>query len=480
MIALELSYERHRAVHDCRYNRGLSLSATARELNLSIGSVRHYLSKPLPSSSPADVISAALEIKSAESTRHYGPMQISGLIDGVGSVVSETTLSRRIKAAGLAHKGLRWRGGSRPYWMDAKYTSPLECFQVDTVKLRVASGELVEVFSCRDVVSGVHHLSIVDGNNLSGCLAECFRVMGVPSVVQADNGFGMILANNGGSYSDFQQVAWLAGVSRIHYIPEAEPDRNGAVESFHRWLQYEYLHAGGMAADVDGLCAWLGERLRWYCTRKPLGGLGGKRARKTPASVHPCYDWRPVANPLPISPRSGTPGVVSFTRLVDSRGALVIRNPGLLIALGPQHGGHYVRVDIYPGGRARCFSRLPADEGEGYTVERINGRLVSDYDGSQTREIAIADTDWCCGRKSFRQLVLADVSDASGEFQPVNIDDRAWLRTYAKALRKPMPSSYPRWVVVDILDDGSWTWTDSRTGLVVASSRSVPDHSGEM
>ena len=480
-ISAQTSYERRVAVWDLR-DRGLGYKAIARELNLDINSVRHYCKAQPGAMSPQSVIDSVLRLKADPEYSHLGPLQLSVLASG-GDLVSESTLSAAIKAAGLANKGLMWRGGSRPYWMDAKWTNPHDCFQADTVKPRTVADGLIEVFSIRDVITGLHWLSIVDSNNLSGCLQQAFQVLGVPRMLQCDNGFGMISNGDGGVYSAFQKVAWVAGVERIHYLPEAEPDRNGSVESFHRWLQLEYLHRpGGQAHDVSSLCEWIGGRLAFYNVVKPLAAHGGKGNRKSPRHAFPDVLYDPCAvsvpSPASVSMVGVQPGILSYTRLVDSRGAFVVRNPGLVVALGKGLGGHYVRMDVYHGGQARFFSRSVAESGV-YTYSKVNGRRVSDYDGEHTYQVARADLDWCCGRRSQKIWVAGELLDESGVFSAVFIDEQDFRRRYAKAIRKPMPSSYPRWVDVHFEADGTWQWVDTRTGEIIASDRTTPDHAGE-
>ena len=480
-VTAQTSYERRVSVWALR-DQGLGYKRIAADLGLSVSSVRHYLLDRPAERSPESVINAVLELKANPDYSHLGPLQLAVIASG-GDLVSETTLSRAINAAGLAVKGLNWRGGGRPYWMDAKWSAPLDCFQADTVKLRTVADGLQEVFSIRDVITGLHWLSIVDSNNLSGCLQDAFDVLGVPEMLQCDNGFGMISAGDGGTYSPFQRVAWAAGVKRIHYLPEAEPDRNGSVESFHRWLQLEYLHRpGGPAHDVAELCAWLGERLHFYNVVKPLAAHGGKGLRRSPRQAYPesPYNPRLVSVPsylnLPVAPSQV--GILSYTRLVDSRGAFVVRNPGLVVALGKGLGGHYVRMDVYRGGAAKFLARQLADKGV-YTYARVNGRRVSDYDGAKTTEVARASLDWCCGRRSVAVWYAGELADSAGLFLPVAIDEVDFRRRYAKAIRKPMPSSYPRWVDVQLSADGAWFWVDTRSGEIIASDRSAPDHIGE-
>lgn len=480
-VNAQTSYERRVAVWELR-DRGLGYKSIARELNLDINSVRHYVKECPASRSPQSVIDAVLDLKRNPEYSHLGPMQLVVLAAG-GDLVSESTLSAAINAAGLANKALSWRGGGRPYWTDAKWSKPYDCFQVDTVKLRTSADGLQEVFSCRDVITGLHWLSIVHANNLSGCLVDAFEVLGVPRMLQCDNGFGMISTGDGGTYSPFQRVAWSAGVERIHYLPEAEPDRNGSVESFHRWLQLEYLHrVGGMAHDVDELCVWLTQRLAFYNELKPLAAHGGKGKRCSPRQMFPDvrYDLHAVSIPRYMSPslRGLQPGILSYTRLCNSKGAFIVRNPGLVVALGENLGGHYVRMDVYEGGSAHFFSRSVAESGV-YTYAKVNGRRVSDYDGSHTSQVARVHLDWCQGRRSVNIWHAAELMTAAGDFTPVFIDEVDFKRRYAKAIRKPMPSNYPRWVDLREHADGTWEWLDKRTGEVIASDRTVPDHTGE-
>ncbi len=93
-------------------------------------------------------------------------------------------------------------------------------------------------------------------------------------------------------------------------------------------------------------------------------------------------------------------------------------------------------MDIYPGGAAKFFARSAADDGAGYTYSVVRGRVVSDYDGASTHEIARADLDWCCGRRSERVWVAGELLDDAGQFQPVALDEQDFRRRYAKAICK--------------------------------------------
>lgn len=472
-------YDKLTAVQQAKA-QGYSQSKAAAHLGWNIGTIKKYWNKTAPSHNPAKVISAALDLKRDDTHSHRGPMQLSALVDGIGTIVSETTLSRHIKDAGLSMRKTRWRGGSRPYWMEAKPSQAGDMFQGDTVKLRTADGILHEVFSIADVVSGVHHLSFVAHGNLSGCLQDAFDHMGICKVLQMDNGFGMI-SNADGRLSAFQRVAAANGIKRIHYIPEGDPDRNAAVESFHGWLQLEYVHHG-MCTDRDALALWLTNRLDFWNFRKPLSSLGGKGKRRTPAQVG-TYQPGNVTTPPPASVTSSYPTgmTISYTRLIDGRGAFVVKNPGLVVILGEDLAGHYARCDISPDGSARFLVRFAADEGERITVEKVCGRLISDYDGQNTHEVATAKLEWSDAGSSRRAwLYAAERAELDRNVTPIRFDPQAAARHYAKTLRKPMPASYPKHVDVITNSDGSWHWVDLRTGDMIASELCVPDHSREI
>ena len=328
---------------------GLSLRQIQVELGLkSVASVQNYLSRE-PGLDPGPALVEALRLK-ATTAKHQGPLQIKASLEVQGHVLpSENTLGRHFAAAGLARRGLPRLASRQPYWVDARLTAPLQQIQLDTVKVRTPDGILNELLTARDAFSGATLLQVHNPTQLGmvDAVARVFAAFGVPDTIQCDNGTADFSMHSRHMLRPWHLLAFSRGVKRIQFIPEAEPQRNGSVESFHNWLQTEWSNHGQFncptAADLP---AWLSDRLHYYNYVKPLTSLGGKADRRTPASVHPGFDLSAAVLPVDASYDLAATGTISFIRRVLHCLTAVVKAPATVFAMPPQLEGHYCRFDL--------------------------------------------------------------------------------------------------------------------------------------
>lgn len=200
-----------------------------------------------------------------------------------------------------------------------------ELHQVDLVGPRHLSGDATDYYFliCRDVFDGAGYLEFAANRTMSTViefLIHAWQRLGLPERVQLDNGR---------EFCGFGQAArWLSrairfclrvGVEPV-FIPQGQPQRNGAVEHFNGWFQPlllgRHLHR---PADVRRELRHLMQTTNEQQVRPALGYKTstqyrrGKRLRKLPAKFSLDTDHLPVAT-----------GKVTFIRLVAVTGTIDI------------------------------------------------------------------------------------------------------------------------------------------------------------
>jgi transposase InsO family protein len=450
---------------------------------LSLGSVQNYLSSDgIAAHIPA--LDRALELRRLSENQHRGALELRAMVASESDVVpSARTIERAIACAGLARKGVHRSSARRPYHMEARPTSYGQMFQMDTVKFRVGS-LLLEYLSVRDVYSGCH-LLIPHNPSQDGMLAALARIRGVygllPRVFQTDNGttdFSMARRN---LTRPWHRYAFSHGVERVQYIPEAEPRRNGAVESFHDWIKDELAnHGAAVGVTAEIFDSWLLDRLHYYNTKKPLGST-----KVPPASLSDgrfnlgadsaCSDYDPTAR--------GTFSFIRYVhRLVDrTSGAIltvaVVRSPATIFVVPPEFEGGYLRIDYGTDGLGQVVAPAPADvaaammSGEkkknGRFRERgVAGRVVAAFVSPFIRSEPIIEPTF-------------DVAQCDG-YTPIITDVAAIRRAYGRILKQAVPTLTADYDL-RIGDNGEWeAWRSGELVWTEQSSPAVIEHAAEV
>ncbi|NJL54828.1 transposase family protein [bacterium] len=410
---------------------GLGVKAIGRSLGLDPKSVRLYLAKPLAESLPLDTVPRSEVLASLVGLKVRYPQRGASQLRAMllreypaASVPCESSLDNHLRELGLTRQAKRFGQGGRPYWTQARPSQPLDLFQTDTVKFTTTSGMTVEYLTIKDVVSGFAFAARIpnwQSETLVSIWARAFAVMGVPRAVQCDNGLGFVLPRRL-TLGRLQSYWFGRGVKQVIYIPEAEPQRNGSIESWHRWLKSEWWHSNAGIAVEPEIDAWLSGRVQYYNEVKPHLALGGKGSRLTPSDVHPAGDGELVYD------AAGT-GIVSWVRLVLSSGFAVIKNPAIVLVVGRNLGGRYVRIDYdYTTGGGAVCAHPAAAPGTDSLVER--GRIT----GAVPDPVRVS---------TFSQLgPVVRLADESG-LSALSLDDEAVLATWRKVLKQAAPSFVP-------------------------------------
>jgi len=459
-VSIEVAAERRARVHELRA-RGLSLRDISAQTGLCLASVRNFLARD-PNDSRVDELYAAVAIKAANpdlSSREIKDKYTLG--------VGEATIQRRFADAGLALPRGRRSLGSRRYWMDEKPSVYLDMLQIDTVKLRDAGGVLHEYLSARDVFSGAHVL-LPHNPSESGMLRNVQRLFaifgGVPRVIQSDNGttdFSMPRRNR---LRPWMQWAFVVGVRRIQFIPEAEPQRNGAVESFHSWIKRQIDH-GYVSGDLD---KFLRDKLIYYNHIRSLS-----TTRKTPASRAPnfCLDRESLDVALDESRWSRGECCVSFVRLAlrdrESRAVVaVVRSPASVYVLPDAFEGSYVRFDVYATRGELWMPVTVAGE-----VARIDGRFQAGATGAL---VGSFDSPFV----NDSPVVVPQVTDVPVDVQ--RVDTAAVVRRWARVLKQACPSLLPSGYETRQAETGEWeVWYRGELVWTEQSSPEVIEHAKE-
>jgi len=458
-VSIELAADRRARVHELRA-QGLSLREISAQTGLCLASVRNFLARDL-GDSRVDELRAAVAIKAANPD-----LSSREIKDRYALGVGEATIQRRFADAGLSLPRGRRSLGLRRYWMDEKPSTYLDMLQVDTVKLRDSNGVLREYLSARDVYSGAHAL-LPHNPSESGMLRNVQRLFaifgGVPRVVQADNGttdFSMPRRNR---LRPWMQWAFAAGVRRIQFIPEAEPQRNGAVESFHSWIKRQM--DGYVSGDLD---KFLRDKLLYYNHIRSLS-----TTRKTPASRAPnfCLDREsPDVVEFDESRWSRGECCVSFVRLAlrdrESRAVVaVVRSPGTVYVLPDEFEGSYVRLDVYATRGELWMPVTVAGE-----VGRVDGRLQA---GAAGALVGSFDSPFVVDSP----VVVPSVTDVPADAQIV--DTAAVVRRWARVLKQACPTLLPNGYETRFSDSGWEVWYKGELVWTEQSSPEVIEHAGE-
>lgn len=479
-VDLEVAYARRVQAHDLR-SQGLSIRKIATAMGCSIGSVQNFLASP-PDGSQVDQIAKVLTLKAEQENAHRGSLELKAM---TGSTLSHATLERRISLAGLARKGVHRLSTRAPYHTEAKPMNYLDMLQMDTKKLRVGT-ELVELLVVRDVASGCTVVMKHTGTH-AGMLHKVALVLeifgGAPRVFQTDNGttdFSMAARH---SLRPWHKLVLSRGTERVQFIPEAEPRRNGSVESFNNWLQTEWdNHGSAHGIGADNFDMWLDNRIRYYNFSKPLSTTG-----KIPATLS-SGRFNPDVSTYDIKFDEPTSGCVSFIRYVSrsldhETGAIMavapIKAPGTVFVCPHEFEGSYLRFDWHLDGMGVVYAPREVDT----LVAVARGHQVANR-----RFVGRADPGVVVGTftspfvDKHAQVIQFDVApDVLQDFKPTTTDPKAILRTWKKVLKQAIPEILPSGISLVVGEDGDWQAFNHHGDLIWSeqTSPAVLEHARE-
>lgn len=478
-VSYELAYARRVQAHALRAD-GLSIRAIAAAMVLPVASVQNYLSS-VADAAPVQGIADVIALKSEKMNAHRGPLELRAMSN---ACVSARTLSSRIAAAGLARQGAHRSSTRAPYHTEAKPVKYLDMLQMDTKKLRVGS-MLVELLVVRDVATGctivVEHTQT--GMGMLHKVAYMLAAFGgAPRVFQTDNGateFSMARRNR---LRQWHKLVFSCGTERVQFIPEAEPRRNGSVESFNSWLQSEWdNHGSALEIGPENFNAWLAARMHYYNFQKPLSSTG-----KAPASLS-SGRFNPDVETYSIEHSEPTSGCVSFvryvTRSVDEQTGLIaavapVKSPSMIFVVPFEFEGSYLRFDCHLDGTGLVYAPREVDTlaaiHQGHKVD--GRRFVGRADpgvlvGSFTSPFADAAA----------QVIQIDVaSDVLVNFTPTLTDPAAIIRTWKKVLKQAIPELLGSGIRLVVGADGDWeAWRHDELIWTEQSSPAVLEHARE-
>jgi hypothetical protein len=380
-VSLETAHRARTDVHRLRAE-GLSIRQIAASLCLSVGSVNNYL-KMSPGVSPGEYLDACIALKKAEP--YLGPMPILDRVTAQFGLsfplVAHSTLSDHFRKADLAVALAHTKGDhKRPFWFDEiNINRACVVWQLDTVKLVLSVGEVIELLVVTDMFSrATWAVHLPKNGSEAHCLAQCFEVLGVPDVISADNGRGWPM-DNSKTLSDLICCAFKHGVKRFQFVPISSPGHNGRVERQNRTLKYrEWYHAARYNCQTaDDVVSWVYGGVRQYneCYSHRAVGGRGKHNRLTPMQAHlqefnAGRATRAIYNPrrnvahqqlsYSVIERQITPGIVSYIRRLTNSGNAFVGAPELVFSLSHTVGSWYARFDLHHGGKGDVLLFDPA------------------------------------------------------------------------------------------------------------------------
>lgn len=479
-VSLELAHTRRTQVHDLR-SQGHSIRKIAFALDLPVASVQNYLATP-PDVAPSAAIELALTLKAQPENAHRGALEINPM---VGLLVSNRTLERRIAAAGLARKGVHRSGARAPYHTRNKPAAYCDQWQMDTKKLRVGS-LLLELLVIRDVYTGctlaMHHSATQEA--MVHKVAWAFEVFGqVPVVFQTDNGTTDFSMPDRGTLRPWHDLAFSRGVEYVQFIPEAEPKRNGSVESFNDWLQDEWdNHGRALQIDGEHFDEWLTDRLRYYNYDKPLGSTG------LPPAMLSGGLFNLFATEYSTSYDKPTSGCISFIRYVSrsidrETGCIAavapIKNPGTIFVVPNEFEGGYLRFDCHLDGRGVMVAPKEVDTLQ--VIQTGEKKVKGRFAGRDNPGVVVGSFVSPFAARRVRVVQVQVTPELAARFEPVVTDPVAIARVWKKVLKQAMPEILPSGIDLKVGDDGAWQawrgddllWTEQSSPAVIEHAREV-------
>jgi len=171
-------------------------------------------------------------------------------------------------------------------------------------------------------------------------VVRAWQRMGLPEIVQVDNGELFGHTSHRGSLNRFIRLALLVGVE-LTFIPEREPWRNGSIERFNGWLQERLLAVQlHSAAQVRGELEAMMRSCFQEQIHPQLDFQTAAEVRRTLKVRSLPDNFAAHQQALPVSI-----GRVSFIRRVRRQGEVSVL--GVKVRVGKRLAQQYVRVRLY-------------------------------------------------------------------------------------------------------------------------------------
>src|SRR5262249_54479681 len=284
----------------------------ARDLERAILSVRRLQAHATPATRYSLVGAAAIL------------SELKGL--GIRPLPSERTIERVLERNGLTAPRIRLA----PLLPRQEYPGPVaqasnDLHEVDLVGpiYLKGSGQRYYIWVGKGAFDGAVCLRLTDSRRMDEVLwflGECWKDLGLPEQVQFDN--ARELAGWGRGARTLSRVIRLClryGVSPV-FIPEGEPQFNGAVENFNGWFQEPLLRRRSRRpGDLRRELARLQEAVNAQHVHPRLGG-------KTPAAHRRGLRLQklPARFEVPTSRQKLAAGRVTFIRRVSVAGTVTV------------------------------------------------------------------------------------------------------------------------------------------------------------
>jgi hypothetical protein len=265
---------------------------------------------------------------------------------GYEELPSLRTIERVLQEAGRTSPAFRPRPSTTSHDYPARpATRSNQLHQLDLIGPRYLKGSRRQWFFLvyRDVYDHAIYVEFQPKPKMESILdfvVRAWQRLGLPDRVQVDNSELFGLTSHPGALSRFVRLALWVGVE-LTFIPEHEPWRNGAIESFNGWLQERVLsiplHSPTQVRrEVAALMStcWtehLHPHLNFQTTAHVRRGLSRRTLPHT---------FKGHRQPLPVAI-----GRVVFIRRVRPSGRITIL--GIKFKVGKRLAHHYVLARLY-------------------------------------------------------------------------------------------------------------------------------------
>jgi putative transposase len=279
---------------------------------------------------------------------------------GFSPLPTHRTIERVLERAHVTSPRLRLaRRVSKTQYPIPKADDSNQMHQVDLVGPRYLQGDRTKYYFyvCKDAFDQQIYIEFWAGNSMDTVLQFLLRAwqhMGLPQQVQFDNGRQFYAPGRyPRSVNRVIRLVLRLGIQPV-FIPEAQPQRNGAVENFNGWFQplllrRTFSNAAAVRRELRHLITSVNETH----THQPLGFKTStqfrraKRLRRLPANFLIDFNNIPVAV-----------GKILFIRMVNQAGSIGILDEA--VKIGQRYRYQYVkavletrpqRLKVYCSGR---------------------------------------------------------------------------------------------------------------------------------
>lgn len=265
---------------------------------------------------------------------------------GYHPLPSLRTIERVLQAAGRTSPAFRTQplvaSSDYPEWRVARSN---QRHQMDMIGPRYLKGSRRPWFflvyrDCYDQAVYVEFQPRPKLEAVLGFVVRAWQRLGLPDVLQVDNGEWFGRTTHPGALSRFVRLALLVGVE-LTFIPEGEPWRNGSVEHFNGWLQARLLAILLRSpAQVRHELAALMETCYYEHIHPSLNFQTTAQVRRGLALHKLPHNFQAQLHPLLVAI-----GRVVFIRRVRPSGCITLL--GVNYKAGKRWAQHYVVATLY-------------------------------------------------------------------------------------------------------------------------------------